>query len=646
MSAPAPFPNRLSKLATWLAVAGAIAALAAPVPAAAASAAGTDLRRVPLVPAGVAARVGSTQRVALPNRGQMIGFDWNGRDDGAVSVRAHGPDGWSEWTELDADPSEAPDGSRGGEGSRRVASTEPFWVGEGVDHVDVRVVRGDLVGLRLDSIRVTHATGSGPAGRAAGAAPAGLAEPNIIPRSAWGARPWASAVPGCGKAPKTALVRYAIVHHTASSNNYTPEGAYDQVLGIQAYHLDVKGWCDIAYNFLVDKYGQIFEGRDGGVERGVIGGHARGFNTGSTGIAMLGNFQPSDGGTSVSAATATALKSLLAWKLRWHGVDPNATLQVTSLCTTDGGYVCRWPYGTVVTLPAVTGHRDVSFTSCPGDSTEPLLPGWRASVGATVASSGPFDSLPGWKPDKNVSHLLALDAYGGLHPAGSATAVTSSAYWPQFAIARDIAGDTGGGYVVDGYGGLHSYGAAPPAAASFYAPGWDIVRGVQADPHAGSGWVLDGWGGLHSFGGAAQLRGGPYWPGWDIARDIVLADAGGGYVLDAWGGLHPFGSAPDVSISGYWPGWDIARAVAMRPGGPGGYVLDAWGGLHPFGGAPEMAVSHYGSSDAARRLVLVSPTGGYVVDTSGSVWPVGDAPPVRTYLPLSAFGLGRGLVAA
>ena len=62
------------------------------------------------------------------------------------------------------------------------------------------------------------------------------------------------------------------------------------VRGIEIYHVKGNGWNDIGYNFLVDKYGQVFEGRYGGVDRPVIGAHAEGFNTGSVGVAVIGDY--------------------------------------------------------------------------------------------------------------------------------------------------------------------------------------------------------------------------------------------------------------------------------------------------------------------------------------------------------------------
>src|SRR5204863_533710 len=77
-------------------------------------------------------------------------------------------------------------------------------------------------------------------------------------------------------------------------------------------------WNDIGYNFLIDKYGQVFEGRYGGVDKNVIGAHAEGFNTGSIGVALIGSYQT----TAPTAAEKTALVNLLAWRLDLAHVDP------------------------------------------------------------------------------------------------------------------------------------------------------------------------------------------------------------------------------------------------------------------------------------------------------------------------------------
>ena len=125
------------------------------------------------------------------------------------------------------------------------------------------------------------------------------------------------------RAPKyAASVQFAVVHHTAGNNSYTASQSAAIVRGIEVYHVKGNGWNDIGYNFLVDKYGQVFEGRYGGVDKNVIGAHAEGFNTGSTGVALLGTY----GSAGPSAAARTALANLLAWRLDLAHIDPLSKL--------------------------------------------------------------------------------------------------------------------------------------------------------------------------------------------------------------------------------------------------------------------------------------------------------------------------------
>ena len=96
----------------------------------------------------------------------------------------------------------------------------------------------------------------------------------IITRTQWGG----DSVPPRA-APEYGEVQAAFVHHTVSSNDYGPEESAGIVLGIARYHRDSNGWNDIGYNFLVDQYGQVFEGRAGGIDQAVIGAQAQGYNS-------------------------------------------------------------------------------------------------------------------------------------------------------------------------------------------------------------------------------------------------------------------------------------------------------------------------------------------------------------------------------
>ena len=130
--------------------------------------------------------------------------------------------------------------------------------------------------------------------------------------------------------------------------------------------MDALGYCDIAYNFLIDRYGQIFEGRAGGIDKPVIAAHAGGFNTYSTGIALIGTY------TSVRPPTAqyNALVNLLRWRLSVGYVNPGF-----GFATITGDFAgAHWPAGTPVAFASgIIGHRDVDQTGCPGDAFYPML---------------------------------------------------------------------------------------------------------------------------------------------------------------------------------------------------------------------------------------------------------------------------------
>lgn len=574
--------------------------------------------------------------VPITNGAQLVGLVWNGAPATDVQLRSHTAGAWSAWTDLDSDGSEAPDTE--GHHNQTIG---PVWVGDGTDSVEFSVNRGALADLRLDAIRVDRPS----AGFGIPTAGASAPYPGIIGRDAWGAEPWASQNSDCGSGPKVIPPpgpRLGVVHHTVTTNSYSPSDSYSIIKGIQYFHIHSNGWCDIAYNLLVDRYGQIFEGRAGGVDKGIIGGHTRGFNSVSFGTALLGDFSSVD----VPTAMRDALHAVLSWKFSLHGIDANANTWVTSQCDTSFGD-CRYPAGDTVLLPTLIGHRDVNLTACPGGNAYPMTWELRGPVANDVLTNGPYNKLPYWTPQPSGPRVLTLEALGGLHPAGAAGATFAEGYWP-YPAARGITGDANGGYVVDGSGAVHQYGSAPAEQSTAYWPGQDIARAVTGGPISNSGYVLDWWGGVHPFGGAPFVTASAYWSGWDIARDIVALPGGlGGYVLDGWGALHPYGTASKPSGGPYWQGWDIARAVALRPDGPGGYVLDGWGGVHPFGGAPQLNVTGFSQGNDVFRDLVILPGGiGYSVDVYGVVWPIGGAPGAMMSQTWTGYPISRGIVAS
>ncbi|USI90551.1 N-acetylmuramoyl-L-alanine amidase [Rhodococcus pyridinivorans] len=188
------------------------------------------------------------------------------------------------------------------------------------------------------------------------ASPLGNSGLKVITRQQWGA----DESMRCQTPTYDDSLGGATVHHTAGSNNYSKAESAEIVRAIYAYHARTLGWCDIGYNTLVDKYGQIFEGRAGGLDRNVQGAHAGGFNENTHGIAMMGDF-------STQAPPQAAVESVgkfLGWRLARAGLNPKGRTTMYS----EGTSFTPYPQGAAVDLPIIFAHRDVGNTSCPGDA--------------------------------------------------------------------------------------------------------------------------------------------------------------------------------------------------------------------------------------------------------------------------------------
>lgn len=176
--------------------------------------------------------------------------------------------------------------------------------------------------------------------------------PRIITRKGWGADEKIREK----NFGYTKTVKAAFVHHSASGNNYSCSQAPSLLRSIYRFHVKSSGWRDIGYNFAVDKCGNIYEGRAGGVAKPVLGAHTLGFNSNTTGVAVLGSF----GSTNPPSAAVSAIARLTAWKLGLHGANPSGKTYLRS----GGGN--KYKKGSNVRLNVISGHRDGFATECPG----------------------------------------------------------------------------------------------------------------------------------------------------------------------------------------------------------------------------------------------------------------------------------------
>ena len=288
----------------------------------------------------------------------MLGVHWRG--SGSVEYRTRSFAGrWSAWSAADADS--GPDaGLERGAATAGTHDGNLDWVGASVG-VQFRPL-GAVSHVRAFYLW-SKVTKPAPRGRLV----AGL--PAIVPRSGWQADEKITRA----KPRYAPVLKLAIVHHTAGSNNYTAAQAPAIVRGIEVYHVQGNGWNDIGYNFLIDRFGTVYEGRAGGIDKNVIGAHALGFNTGSVGVSLIGNFTTA----TPAPAMQAALVNLLAWRLDVAHIDPLSTVKFVSR----GNF--KFKEGTVVTLRAISGHRDTGPTECPGNGAYAILPAIASRVSLT-----------------------------------------------------------------------------------------------------------------------------------------------------------------------------------------------------------------------------------------------------------------------
>jgi len=335
--------------------------------------------------------------------------------DAQVFVRVEEDGVWSDWEETAHE-----EGMSGG--AEAAAGTDPFVTG-GAQTIQVRVTGSaaelpdnlaitvlateDLqtpaaatASAESTPIPVPPVTPSAPGSNAV--VPAGMVgasvaaspvaatvvspRPSIISRAGWGADESKLAW-----RPTLRALKAAVVHHTAGTNNYTQSQAASVVRGIYEYHAVSRGWGDIGYNFLVDKWGRVYEGRTGSLAapEGMMtqGAHAAPVNSGTVGISAMGDY------TKIAAPTAVidAMSDVIAWQFGRAGID----------ATTKSGIIAPGTPAMAkgVNLPRIFGHMDVSATACPGQDIYGRLATMRTTVAnATSQPATTPEPAPAPKP--------------------------------------------------------------------------------------------------------------------------------------------------------------------------------------------------------------------------------------------------------
>ncbi len=338
----------------------------------------------------------SIREVSQPTPFSMVALTADDLTGTSARIRAKRDDGsWGPWYDaeaLDGEGSENPGGPRG---------TQPVFVGR-TNTVQIAISRPtppppappatakpDLgyvpvsveqpFGQNVNAVLITPPLAPGDTFEPPTAAAPPGQPPNIISRAQWGADESLR----CGGPRYDDGIRAGVVHHTAGSNDYAPQDSALIVQGIYAYHTRTLGWCDIAYNALVDKFGQVFEGRAGGMTAPVEGAHTGGFNLNTWGVAMIGDFNVVPP-TPVQVRTAGRL---LGWRLLMSGIDPKGMVSLTS----SGGPSTKFARGAAPPLPTIFTHRDVGNTDCPGTAAYALMDHIRELAARFNAPPGPQD---------------------------------------------------------------------------------------------------------------------------------------------------------------------------------------------------------------------------------------------------------------
>ena len=357
----------------------------------------TLVRTVSLDPA-IARRSSGALDLTFP--ATHIAFSWTGSEDVTIVFRTAPDEPW-ERAPLAHDAETETKHFTGVLAVDRIESLE--W--------DVRREPGAAItGLTLDYLNTLDGPRVERSVPAAAAAEARA--PDIVTRAEWGADESLKRTTGSCRRQSYPL-QQLFVHHTAGSNfDDNPKAT---MRAIYWYHVVRQGWCDVGYNFVVSQDGRIFEGRwarnyspweihdsESESDRPVAGAHVSGFNSGSVGISVMGNYQTAR----PSPATRRALAELLAWEIDRHDLRAMGT------------HMYRNPEsGQTKKLPWIAGHRDAGSTDCPGDFLYSSLPSIRRDASTVMGAGKTSTSVSVTASANRIKHGETVSVAGTLTDA-------------------------------------------------------------------------------------------------------------------------------------------------------------------------------------------------------------------------------------
>ncbi|MCO1338994.1 hypothetical protein BJH93_08835 [Kocuria polaris] len=339
---------------------------------------------------------------AEPEEPTVVSVSWSG-DDPLAEYRALSGGKWSAWSSLPDDPYESADGETFTAEPVAVVDAERIEVrptsdGVGADALDVEALSSPVTDIDRQITQDRPATMFSDTSKSV--------LNRVIPRKSWGA---AEPVCDLGNTPRK---HATIIHHTAGANEYSAAQVPSLLRSIQQFHMGLDPtWCDIGYHMLVDRFGNSYEGRGGGVAPARIATHAAGWNGDTFGISLIGNYSQ----TAPQANALTSIAQLVGWQAAYWGYDPSGEVTLTA----GGGG--RFAKGQVVTLPRVMGHRDVGYTECPGQNLYAQLGSIRAGARDHAKHEVSGRTLNSSRVAGDTRYTTAIAASQRSHPNGANT---------------------------------------------------------------------------------------------------------------------------------------------------------------------------------------------------------------------------------